>query len=284
MAQSVAFQGEHGAYSELGALQFFNNKKIKSVPCHSFDDVFTQVSRGESRFGFVPIENSLAGSIHRNYDLLLRHELKILGEYHLRVSHCLLALPGVRLEEIRKVHSHPQALAQCEASLTRLGLQSIVDIDTAGSARWLRDYPDRQSAALASSHAARVYGLQILLENMEDDSANYTRFIVLGKENTRRPDNASTAFKTSIVLSLNNQPGILFKALSVFALRDIDLTKIESRPMPGHVWEYMFYIDFAGQASDPICQRALQHLQELTTTLRILGSYPRHQIDYRSAP
>jgi prephenate dehydratase len=278
---SVAFQGEHGAYSELAAIEYFH-RKVNTIPCHSFDDVFAQVSGGFSSFGIVPIENSLAGSIHRNYDLLLRHNLQILGEYHLRVSHCLLGLPGVRLEEIQFVHSHPQALAQCEASLNRLGLQPVVDIDTAGSARWLRDNPDKHSAALASHHAARVYGLQILLENMEDDQANYTRFIILGQKSSRRIEKKTAAYKTSIVFSLTNQPGILFKALSVFALRDIDLTKIESRPMPGHVWEYMFYIDFAGHASDPICQRAVDHLKELATSLRILGSYPRHQIDYQA--
>lgn len=276
----IAFQGEPGAYSEAAAIGF-HPYAITTVPCHNFDDVFQAVTQGHCQRGILPIENSLAGSIHRNYDLLLRNDLHIIGEFHLRVSHCLLALPGVKLEDIRRVYSHPQALAQCEANLERLGVEKILEADTAGSARLLRQLDDCQAGALASRRAAEVYDLQILAENMEDNPANFTRFLVVANAPEEQAGRQSSSCKTSIVFSLHNQPGVLFKALSVFALRDIDLTKIESRPLPGHPWEYIFYIDFAGHINDPVCCRALEHLQELAPFFRILGSYPRHQLDYQ---
>jgi prephenate dehydratase len=274
---TVAFQGEPGAYSEAAALEFFG-PEIQTVPCHSFEDVFSTVSGGECTNGILPIENSLAGSIHRNYDLLLHNELNIVGEYQLRVSHCLLALPGVRLTDIHQVHSHPQALAQCEATLNRLGLEQIVEADTAGSARLLKESNDRGAGVLASRRAAEVYGLDVLVENMEDNPNNFTRFLALQCTPLDVENPESEAYKTSIVFSLNNRPGALFKALSVFALREIDLTKIESRPIPGKMWDYLFYIDFAGHVSAPPCKRALEHLSELATFLRVLGSYPRHHL------
>jgi prephenate dehydratase len=277
----VAFQGEFGAYSELAAREYFG-PEITTLPCQTFEEVFEVLRTGggeEPRHGFIPIENSLAGSIHRNYDLLLRYDLSITGEYHLRVSHCLMALPGVSLHQVRRVHSHPQALAQCEDRLVRMGLERVVEADTAGSARLLRERNDRQAAVLASRRAAEIYGLAVLVENMEDNPANYTRFLVLARDPLQVDDPEKAIYKTTIVFSLANTPGSLFKALSVFALRDIDLTKIESRPIPGQPWEYLFYIDFAGHAEARVPRRALDHLAELAPMLRILGSYPRHQLD-----
>lgn len=274
----VAFQGEPGAYSEQAALEYFGADTV-TVPCHAFDDVFAFASRGGSHRGLIPIENSLAGSIHRNYDLLLRNDLHIVGEYHLRVSHCLLALPDVQLSELRRVHSHPQALAQCEASLDRLGLERVAEADTAGSARLVKEWGDPQAAAVASRRAAAVYGLDILAEHVEDDPANYTRFLALASQPLEVADPAAGDYKTSIVFSLVNAPGALHRALSVFALRGIDLTKMESRPLPGHLWEYLFYIDFAGHAAEPVCARALENLREWARFLRILGSYPRHRLE-----
>jgi len=275
MPLTVAFQGEPGAYSELAALEHFGTQ-VETLPCHSFEQVFASVTQGTAERGLIPIENSLAGSIHRNYDLLLRNQLNIVGEHHLRVSHCLLALPGVKLEQIRQVHSHPQALAQCEASLARLGVEAVAEADTAGSARLIRQQGARSAGALASRRAAQVYQLEVLAENMEDNPANFTRFLALSREPQPAGESPSGNYKTSLVFSLRNQPGALFKALSVFALRDIDLTKIESRPIPGQPWEYMFYVDFAGHAEAPVCQRALNNLREYATFLRILGSYIRH--------
>jgi prephenate dehydratase len=276
---TVAFQGEPGAYSELAALEFFAPAAVQTRPCETFDQAFQSVSDGACTHGVLPIENSLAGSIHRNYELLLQHELHIVGEYALRVQHCLVALPGTRIEDIRSIHSHPQALAQCEKNLKRLGVVTVPEADTAGSARLVRERNDPHAGALASRRAAQVNGLQILANNMEDDPANYTRFLTLALQPVEITDPEAGDYKTSIVFSLKNYPGVLFKALGVFALREIDLTKIESRPIPGHVWEYMFYIDFAGHQAQRNCQRALEHLQELATYLRVLGSYPRRRLE-----
>ena len=275
--QLVAFQGEPGAYSQLAALEYFG-PVTQTLPCQSFEQVFEAAQEGQASHGLLPVENSLAGSIHRNYDLMLRHDLHIVGEYPLRVSHCLLVLPGVSLEQVRRAHSHPQALAQCEASLRQLGLEPVVEADTAGSARWLAESCDLQAAAVASRHAAQVYGLEILKDRLEDNPANFTRFLALACQPLEVANPEEGDYKTSIVFSMDNKPGVLFKTLAVFALRDIDLTKIESRPMPGQVWEYLFYIDFAGHADSANCRRALDHLAELTTFLRVLGTYPRYRM------
>ena len=273
----ISFQGEPGAYSELAAFEHFG-PKTRTVPCESFEGAFEAVSGGTCEYGLLPFENSLAGSIHRNYDLLLRHELYIVSEYHLRVQHCLLGLPGTKIEDIREVRSHPQALAQCEHRLTKMSVNRVAAADTAGSARLVKDLNNPELAAIASTRAAEVYGLNILVENLEDNPSNFTRFLALSKEPLDVSDPEGGDFKTSVVFSLKNQPGALFKALSVFALRDIDLTKIESRPIQGKTWEYMFYIDFAGHQESKNCARAMDHLGELATYIRVLGSYPRHRV------
>jgi prephenate dehydratase len=267
---SVAFQGEPGAYSEAAALAHFG-PDIRTRPCESFDLVFSLVESGECERGLVPIENSLAGSIHRNYDLLMRHTLHITGEEFLRVRHCLIGMPGVKINQIKKVISHPQALAQCEGFLKRRGFASQTAYDTAGSVKLVKEGGDPSIAGIASRHAAQVYGMQILEEGIEDDTANFTRFLAI----SRQPQQPEGEAKTSIVFTLSNQPGALFKALSVFALRDLDLTKIESRPQIGRPWEYLFYIDFLGAISDLPCNNALKNLEEFAPMLRVLGSYAR---------
>jgi len=191
-----------------------------------------------------------------------------------------MALPGVKLDEIEHVYSHPQALAQCEESLRKLGLPGIAAADTAGSARTLKKEGDKSSAALASRLAANVYGLNILQENMEDNPANYTRFIALSPEQDDAKNRDDLSYKTSIVFSLKNKPGSLFNALSIFALREIDLTKIESRPLAGKPWEYLFYIDFIGDKDRKPADAALNHLREIAPFIRIFGSYPREEKDW----
>jgi len=266
---TIAFQGEPGAYSEQAIFDYFG--QVQTLPCESFDAVFAAVTAGQSEYGLIPIENSLAGSIHQNYDLLLRHDLHIVGEYFLRVRHCLIALPGVEKQEITRVISHPQALGQCAAYLRALAVKTEPVYDTAGSVKMLKASAERSTAAIASHRAADIYGMQILQEGIEDNTENYTRFLAIALQ----PVEPVADAKTSIVFTLKNQPGALFKALSVFALRDIDLSKIESRPLAGTPWNYLFYIDFAGAVADESVQRALNHLGEYALTLRVLGSYPR---------
>ena len=276
-ARTVAYQGEPGAYSEEAAFEALG-PGIQPVPCRRFEDVFQAVVQGQVDVGILPIENSLAGSVHRNYDLLIRYPVHIVGEYAYRVRHCLLALPGVTLEDLREVYSHPQALAQCEQALQKLGLEPVAMADTAGSARYLREKNIRHAGAIASRRAAQVYGLQVLREGLEDNPANYTRFLFIARTPYPAPEDEAQAtdFKTSIVFTLPHTPGALFKALSVFALRDINLTKIESRPLQGRPWEYLFYLDFEGHAVLGAGRRALAHLEEIAPFLRVLGAYPRH--------
>jgi len=269
----IAFQGEPGAYSEAAVFDHFPVETVTAIPHESFELVFQSVSSGSCDAGFIPIENSLAGSIHQNYDLLLQNDLWVVGEHRLRINHCLIALPGASLGTIRRVISHPQALAQCQAYLRSLpGVRAEPVYDTAGSVKIIRDRADPSIAAIASRRAAQLYGMDILQENIEDNPENYTRFLILSQKAVTPGRDA----KTSIVFTLKNVPGSLFRALSALALRDIDLTKIESRPLVGKPWEYLFYIDFLGSTTDPAVDRALAHLSEYALMLRVLGSYLRH--------
>ncbi len=267
----VAYQGEPGAYSEAAALEYFGGE-AETVPQETFDDLFAAVESGACDAGLIPIENSLAGSIHHNYDLLQRHSLAIVGEHYLRVHHCLIGLPGARLAGIRRVISHPQALAQSDRYLRDLpGVKIEPVYDTAGSVKMVREAGDLSTAAVASARAAEVYGMSILAEGIEDDPANYTRFLAISRE----PVAPASAAKTSIVFSVPNVPGSLYHALGILANRSLDLTKIESRPLVGTPWDYLFYIDFLGSTADPRTQEALHELESTASFLRILGSYPR---------
>jgi prephenate dehydratase len=267
---TVAFQGELGAFSQSASFKIFG-PAIKPVPCHTFEDVFDTVSRKECDLAVIPIENSLAGSIHQNFDLLAKHSLDAVGETYVRIEHSLIAHPGARLEQIQKIYSHPVALAQCQTFLRRLKRAEKVSFyDTAGSVKFIREQGLKSAAAIASEGAARIYGLKVLRQGIEDNRENYTRFLALARRGKfKRGGN-----KTTLVFSLKNEPGALFKALSVFALRNIDLTKIESRPIHGNPWEYLFYIDLQSDIRSQECTHALRHLQEMTLFFQILGSYP----------
>jgi prephenate dehydratase len=268
----VAFQGERGAYSEAAAIVYFGTE-IDPEACPTFDAVFEAVDSGDCERGIVPVENSLAGSIHRNYDLLQRHTLSIVGEHIFRVRHCLIAHPGAALSEIRKIISHPQALAQCEGYIDKLGLEREPWYDTAGAVKSLSEDGHRDHAAIASRRAAEVYKMQILAAGIEDVAANYTRFLAL----SRQPETPTcTPAKTSIAFTLpqgGTSPGSLFRAIGVFAMRDINLTKIESRPTPAETFNYIFYLDFEGSQDEPRCARALDHLREMAPDVRVFGSY-----------
>lgn len=264
----IAYQGEPGAYSEAAALKFSPHADV--LPCDRFEAVFDAVSLRKATHGILPVENSIGGSIHRNFDLLAEYDLPIVGEVELLVEHCLLAHPDATREQLRRVYSHPQALAQCEQFLRMMGgVEIVATYDTAGSAKLIRDGALRDTAAIASARAADIFGLQVLQRGIQDYAANITRFVVVASTS----DASVRADKTTILFSVPNQPGSLFKALSVFALRDIDLLKLESRPIRGRPWEYLFYADLKIARQDPRCARALVHLAEFAPSLRTLGSY-----------
>ncbi|MDR0842098.1 MAG: prephenate dehydratase [Acidobacteriota bacterium] len=265
----VAIQGELGSFSHQASLRFFG-AGIEPLHAGSFERSFEAVARKEADFAVIPIENSLAGSIHKNFDLLARHSLEIVAETSLRIEHSLIACPGVSLRHVRRIYSHPVALEQCTKLLGRMkGVERFPYYDTAGSVKFLSEQRLADAAAIASVKAAGIYGMNVLKSGIEDDPENYTRFLALA----RRGGHPAGGDKTSVVFGLRNEPGILFKALSVFALRNIDLSKIESRPIRGTPWQYLFYLDLGISANSPECRNALRHLRELTLYFKVLGSY-----------
>ncbi len=266
---TVAFQGELGAFSQQASYKIFG-PAVRPFPCVSFDDVFEAVARKKADLAVIPIENSLAGSIHQNFDLLSRYSLEAIGETYVRIEHNLIAHPGATLSQVTQIYSHPVALAQCQRMLRKLKkVEKVSFYDTAGSVKHIKEQGLCQAAAIASADAARIYGMKILARRIEDDPENFTRFLALA----RRGGFAHGGNKTSIVFGLKNEPGALFRALSVFALRNIDLTKIESRPIHGKPWEYLFYLDLQSDIRDSACSNALRHLQEMTLYFKVLGSY-----------
>ncbi|MGH9355760.1 MAG: prephenate dehydratase [Terriglobia bacterium] len=265
----VAIQGERGSFSEEAAGGLLG-RGVRVLAKETFAAIFRSAAEGEARYCLAPIENTLAGSVYENYDLLLENHLHIVGEVNLRIVHNLIAFPGTTKENLRQVYSHPVALAQCVNFFKRHPkVEKIPFYDTAGSVKMLAERKIAGAAAIASQIAARVYGGRILQQHLEDHAENYTRFLLL----SRAPAVAAGSNKVSIAFSTRNVPGALFKCLSVFALRDIDLTKMESRPLRGRPWEYFFYLDFAGNIKDQKCKNALAHLSEVAEFLRVLGCY-----------
>jgi prephenate dehydratase len=265
----VSFQGIAGAYSEEAIRQYFG-PEVESLPCRTFTDLFVAVEDGSADYGMLPIENSLAGSVIQSYELLMEHDLRVRAEVILRVRHMLLATPGTEATDVKRVKSHPQALAQCERYLARRGLEAVPNFDTAGSARGLAENPEPGTAAIASALAAELYGLDILDDGIEDLPFNYTRFFILGLDDPPRAQRS----KTSLIFTTRHHPGALYDSLGEFAGRGINLTKIESRPRRNRPWQYLFYLDFEGHWQDPECEAALMALLRRSSFVKLLGSYP----------
>ncbi len=276
--EKASFQGERGAFSEIAAAQLLPGAKV--VPCARFEDVFKRLKDGEVTAAVVPIENTLHGSVHENYDHLLHNDLPIVAETRVRIVHNLIAAPGVRYKDIGKIYSHPVALNQClKFFAANPGFEREIFYDTAGSVKMLMEKGLRDAAAIASVAASEIYGARILRRSIEDDRENFTRFFLLRQPDraareARKPRGGRTKWKTSLVFTTHDAPGALFRSLSALALRDLSLTKIESRPLRGKPWEYLFYVDFLGHMDDPAPRNALNHLRETSDFLRILGCYP----------
>jgi prephenate dehydratase len=275
----IAFQGARGAFSEEAARRLVG-PDTPVLPCERFEDVFRSVAEGRAGGAVVPIENTLAGSVHENYDHLQNFELPIVAETSVRIVHNLIARKGVSFAKIRRVYSHPVALNQClDFFAANPNLERVPFYDTAGSVKMIVEDGLDDAAAIASQVAAEIYGARILRRSIESDRQNFTRFFLLRTSDyaRRRPlrPGANTQWKTSVVFSTRNVPGALFRALSAFALRDLNLTKIESRPLRGKPYEYLFYLDFLGRVDSPNAKNALGHLGEIADFLRVLGCYPK---------
>lgn len=266
----VAFQGELGAYSEEAAVRFFG-AEVQVKPYEGLGDVFKAVEQGEAQYGIAPIENSLEGSISRTYDLLLDSSLKVCGETELKVSHCLIANPGATLGSIKRIYSHPQALGQAQAFIKHLNCELMPTYDTAGSVKMIKERRIMDGAAIASTRAAEIYQMNIITCSIEDNPNNITRFFVLAKEDAPPTGND----KTSVVFSVKHKPGALFHFLRELTEKNINLTKIESRPTRQKPWDYNFYLDFEGHRLDRAAAEAIKNLGDYATFIKVLGSYPK---------
>jgi prephenate dehydratase len=265
----IAIQGELGSFSHEAAEAMLPNASL--VPCARSLEVFDRVKRGTVDGAVIPIENSLAGSVAEHFDLLLSRDVHIVREFRLRIVHNLIALPGTKLRDVRRVFSHPVALDQCRDLFAKNPkLEPVPFYDTAGSVKHVVAEGLRDAAAIASRRAAQVYAGKILKAGIEDDKKNFTRFFLIHRG---KPRAARDADKTSLAFSVKNIPGALFKALSVFALREISLSKIESRPLRGRPWEYVFFVDLL-RGDDEASRNALRHLSEVAELVKVLGIYP----------
>jgi len=272
----IAFQGELGAFSQIATYQLAGDNAIP-VPLPTFHQVFEAVANGTCAAAAIPIENTLHGSIHENYDHLLKFDLGIRAETFVRIVHNLIAPPGVRFADITRVFSHPVALAQCLHFFEENpGIRKTIHYDTAGSVKMIMEEGLKDAGAIASAAAAPIYGAEILKKSIEDDRQNFTRFFLLRPNSAppETPPDRPVKYKTTIVFTVKNVPGALFRCLSALALRDIDMNKIESRPLRGKPWEYLFYLDFIGSPDEAPARNALGHLREMTDMLRVLGTYP----------
>jgi prephenate dehydratase len=275
VANKIAFQGERGAYSEIAVIHLFPNST--PIPVRSFQDVIETLLSGLCDYAVVPIENSIEGSVNEVYDLLLQSDMYIVGETYQRIHHCLIAVKGNKLSSLKEVYSHPQALAQCRQYLNMKKLVSMPVYDTAGAVKMIKEGQNKRAAAIASKRAAEIYGMEILDVGIEDRKSNFTRFYVLSREpaNTKPSGNDGT----SIIFSVKHAPGSLVNILSEFARREINLTKIESRPTKETPWEYNFFTDFEGHVLDSKIRDVLNAIEPKTAFVKVLGSYKKETTD-----
>ncbi|MDR2700281.1 MAG: prephenate dehydratase [Nitrososphaerota archaeon] len=266
----VTYQGETGAYSEMAVYKFFGSK-VEPVPCKDFRDVFESVKNGEVPNGVVPIENSIEGSINQNYDLFTTYDLKVSGEVSVKLAHVLITNPKTKFEDIKTVYSHPQAIGQCRKYLEKHKWELVPAYDTAGSVKIIKEKQLLDAASIASEKAAGLYGMKIVDRDIADNPSNYTRFLVISHEDTAPTGDD----KTSVIFSAKHAPGSLYHTLGEFASRNINLTRIESRPTKTTAWQYNFYIDFEGHRTEKRCAEAIQAIKKYVTFVKILGSYPR---------
>ncbi|HLA10153.1 MAG TPA: prephenate dehydratase [Pyrinomonadaceae bacterium] len=272
-APRIAFQGERGAFSEQAALQLLG-ANIKLVPRLTFDTLFTSIAEGLADYILAPLENSLAGSVHRTYDLLVESDLQITAEVVIPIAHHLIGCPGATFEQITTVESHPVALAQCERFFNQFPeIKRLATEDTAGSVAEITESGDQTRAAIAGARAADVYGGIILREHLEDHSENYTRFVLLSSE----PHVHERTNKLSLAFKLQHLPAALHRALAPFAHRQINLLKIESRPVKGLPWQYRFYVDLEASVNDAEVVVALDELRSCADEVRLLGCYKAHE-------
>jgi prephenate dehydratase len=271
VVHKVAFQGERGAYSELAIIQFFPNST--PIPARSFQEVIEKLLSGLSDYAVVPIENSIEGSVNEVYDLLLQSNLFVIGETYQRIHHCLIAIKGTDRGSLKEVYSHPQALAQCRHYLNEKKLDPVPVYDTAGAVKMIKLGQNKSAAAIASKRAAEIYGMEILDVGIEDSKNNFTRFYILSRDPTDTKPSGNDG--TSIIFSVKHAPGSLVNILSEFARREINLTKIESRPTKKTPWEYNFFTDFEGHVLDARIRDVLRVIEPKTAFVKILGSYKK---------
>lgn len=264
----ISYQGVAGANSEQASLQF--DPSAEPIGYHTFQQAFQAALKGECDFACLPVENSLAGSINQTYDLLGDSTLHVVGEQIVHVHHNLMVKPGVRLADIKRVYSHPQALAQCQSFIEKHKLEAVTDFDTAGAAKLLSENGGEDKAAIATKRAAEIYGLEILAEHIEDEDFNYTRFFILGQEEAKRGEGRQ---KSSLMLATRHRPGDLLRCLEEFRNHDLNISKLESRPRRDKPWSYLFYVDVEGHIEDETMQRAMAGLMRKAAFVKFLGSY-----------
>ena len=276
----ISFQGERGAYSEAAALSFFGNT-IDTIPCATFADALKNTENDKSDYSVLPVENSLEGSVGESNDLLVTVNLEAVGEIYHRIQHCLIGTGSV--EDIDTIYSHTQALGQCRKFIQEHSLKTIPSYDTAGSVKIIKDLNKNNVACIASKNAAVVFGIPVIREGIEDNTNNYTRFLVFSKESNKNSvtfkQNTSSKQKTSIIFSVKHEAGALYQIIKEFAMYKINLTKIESRPNRNTAWEYNFYVDFEGSQDDSMIQEMLQKIKENSSFLKILGTYSAAKLD-----